>query len=91
MSLFTHILASLCVPLAGAIVIFLCRRFPRIIEIVFVASAAVLLFITVSIFNFGTAIYHQTIELYPLIGNIPLAFHVEPLGLVYAGVASSLC
>jgi len=90
MSLFTLILASLCVPLAGAIVIFLSRRFSRIIEIVFVASAAVLLFITVSIFNFGSAIYHQTVELYPLIGDIPLAFHVEPLGLVYAGVASSL-
>jgi len=90
MSLFTNILASLYVPLLGAVLIFLCRRFPRIIEIIFVASAAVLLFITFSIFKFGSAIYHQTFELYPLIADIPLAFHVEPLGLVYAAVASSL-
>jgi multicomponent Na+:H+ antiporter subunit D len=90
MSLVTSILASLFIPLLGAILIFSYRRFPRLVEIIFVSSAAALLLVTLSIFNFGSEVYHQTHALYPLIGNIPLAFHIEPLGLVYAGVASSL-
>jgi len=78
------------VPIAGALSIFLCARFRGLIELLFVATAVCLLGVTISIVNLGADIFHQSISLINIIGSIPVAFHVEPLGILFACVASGL-
>ncbi len=84
------IYASMLVPIAGALLIFLCARFRGLIELVFVGTALCLLGVTISIVNLGADIFHQSISLINIIGSIPIAFHVEPLGILFACVASGL-
>ena len=84
------IYASLLVPVIGAALIFLCAKYRGLIELLFVGTALCLLVVTISIVNLGPEIYQQTITLFPIVNTIPIAFHVEPLGILYACVASGL-
>ena len=90
MTLSQSIYASMLVPLLGAILIYVCRHQRRLIEILFVVTALLLLSVTVSIVNLGSQAYYQTITLIPFIETVPLAFHLEPIGILYACVASGL-
>ena len=90
MDLSQSIYASMLAPLIGALLIFLFYQQKRLIELIFVGSALVLLGITVSIVNLGPGVFHQTVTLFNVIGSIPLAFSLEPLGILYACVASGL-
>lgn len=90
MELSHSIYASLLAPFLGALLIFIFKNQKRLIEIIFVGSALALLIITVSIVNLGTDALYQDIVLFNVIGAIPLAFKVEPLGILYACVASGL-
>ena len=90
MTLSQGIYMSLLVPLVGAILIYVLRNQRRLIEILFVATALCLLLLTISIVNLGAQVYYQTITLIPFIENVPLAFHLEPIGILYACVASGL-
>ena len=89
-SLSQSLYASMLTPLIGALLIFAFYKNRRIIEILFVGSALCLLGITVSIVNLGSTVFYQTVELTPIINSIPIAFHIEPLGILYACVASGL-
>ena len=82
--------ASLLVPLVGAILIYVFRNHRRLIEILFVATSLCLLGVTVFVVNLGADVFHRTVALFPIIESIPLAFHLEPLGILYACVASGL-
>lgn len=84
------IYASMLVPVIGALLIFLCAKFRGLIELIFVGTALCLLGVTLSIVNMGSDIFLTTINLITFIDTIPIAFHVEPLGILYACVASGL-
>lgn len=90
MELADSIYASILSPLAGALLIFVFNRQKRLIEFIFVGSALVLLFITVFIVSLGPEVFHKNVVLLNIIGSIPLAFNIEPLGVLYACVASGL-
>jgi multicomponent Na+:H+ antiporter subunit D len=90
MELADSIYASILSPLVGALLIFVFNRQKRLIEFIFVGSALVLLFITVFIVNLGPEVFHKNVVLLNIIGSIPLAFNIEPLGVLYACVASGL-
>lgn len=89
-SLSMSIYASMLVPVIGALLIFLCAKFRGLIELIFVGTALCLLGVTLSIVNMGSDIFLTTINLITFIDTIPIAFHVEPLGILYACVASGL-
>ena len=84
------IYASILAPVIGAILIFLFSKYRGLIELLFVSSALCLLGITISIVNLGTDAFQHSIVLLNIIESIPIAFHVEPLGILYACVASGL-
>lgn len=84
------IIASLSIPILGAGLIFLFRKYIRISEIIFVSSAFGLLIITLELLTTGAHHSDQVFSLFPLLAGISLAFHIEPLGLLYATVASAL-
>ncbi len=90
LSLSQSLYASMLVPLIGALLIFAFHKNRRIIEVLFVGSALCLLGITIYIVNMGPAVFYQTITLTPILNSIPIAFHIEPLGILYACVASGL-
>ena len=90
MDLNQGIWASILVPLAGAILIYLFKNQKRIIEIIFVGTALCLLGVTVFIVNLGEEAFHRTITLFEFVESVPFAFHLEPLGILYACVASGL-
>jgi multicomponent Na+:H+ antiporter subunit D len=90
MQLAEIIYASILSPVVGAILIFIFSQHKRLIEYIFVGSALVLLGITISIVSLGPDIYFRDIILLDLIGSIPIAFNIEPLGILYACVASGL-
>jgi multicomponent Na+:H+ antiporter subunit D len=90
MELADSIYASILSPLVGALLIFIFNQQKRLIEFIFVGSALVLLFITVFIVNLGPEVFHKNVVLLNIIGSIPLAFNIEPLGVLYACVASGL-
>ena len=85
-----NILASMLIPLAGALLIFACSKFRGLIELIFVGTALCLLGITISIVNLGPEAFQQSFVLFSIIDSIPIAFHIEPLGILYACVASGL-
>lgn len=90
MTLDQSIYTSLLVPVLGAALIYIFQKNRRIIEVLFVATSLCLLAVTVAIVNMGDEVFHQTVALFPLLDSIPLAFHLEPLGVLYASVASGL-
>ena len=90
LSLSQSIFMSMLVPLFGAILIFTFYKNRRIIELLFVATALCLLAVTISIVNMGAEVFHQLVPLITVIDDIPIAFHIEPLGILYACVASGL-
>ncbi len=85
-----YIFASILVPIIGALLIYVCSRYRGLIELIFVSTALGLLGITILTLNLGADIYYQLIPLFNIIDAIPIAFHIEPLGILYACVASGL-
>lgn len=90
MELSQSIWASLLVPLAGAILIYIFKNQRRLIEILFVGTSLCLLGVTIFIVSLGEAVFHRTVTLFELVDSVPFAFHLEPLGILYACVASGL-
>ena len=81
---------SLLTPLLGALLIFAFYQNRRLIEWLFVVTALALLGVTVSMVHLGAQVFYQTVTLMPIIERIPIAFHIEPLSILYACVASGL-
>lgn len=78
------------VPVLGAVLIVLASRWPRLRDAISVATAAVLIVIVACLVGpvlDGERPYVHLIEMLP---GLSLAFEVEPLGLVFALIASGL-
>ena len=81
---------ALITPLIGAIGIFLSANTPNLRETITLLSAAVL-------FTFVCFLLHQTsngqnasFRLFEVIPNLMIAFDIEPLGMLFAAIASGL-
>ena len=85
-----YVYASMLVPVIGALLIFAGARYRGLIELLFVCTAIGLLGVTISIVNLGPEAFYQSFTLLTLVDSIPIAFHIEPLGILYACVASGL-
>jgi multicomponent Na+:H+ antiporter subunit D len=86
----TLILAAIAVPLVGAVGIGLTGRRPNLRETVTLGSAAALFLVVLVLlgrFLDGEMLETAGVEMVP---GVPLAFRIEPLGMIFALVASGL-
>ena len=84
------VIASLILPLAGAVGIALAGRSPNLREAVTLTAGFALAFVVWSLVPEVAAGARPTLSLTTLLGGLPLAFEVEPLGMLFAALASSL-
>ncbi len=84
------IVAALVVPLAGAGVIGLAGRFPNLRESITLITAAALLACVLSILPTVLAGGRPAVILFTLMPGLRIAFTVEPLGMLFALIASGL-
>ncbi len=84
------VLAALLVPLAGAVLIALCGRRPNLREGVTLATAALLFYVVASLLPAVLAGAQPALALIEVMPGLALAFRVEPLGMLFALVASGL-
>ena len=83
-----HFEFAIAIPLFGALLIYLFRKQPQIREAVSILSAIFLfLFTTQLIGRENSEIVHTLFTITP---GLTLAFHIEPLGLMFALLASGL-
>jgi multicomponent Na+:H+ antiporter subunit D len=82
---------AIAVPIVGAFFIFLTWRWRNIRESITLVTAAALLWVVANLTVFmdgaGPTPAEKFVDVVP---GIPLAFHLEPLGMIYALIASSL-
>jgi len=84
------ILLALAVPLAGAALIALARRAPNVREGATLATGAALFATVVSLVPRVQGGERPALSLVEMLPGMPIAFSVEPLGLLFALVASGL-
>ena len=84
------ILVALALPLAGAALIAAAHRRPNLREAVTLATSVLLLATVVSLLAPVLAGARPSVTLVGLLPGMPIAFSVEPLGLLFALVASGL-
>jgi multicomponent Na+:H+ antiporter subunit D len=84
------ILAALAVPSAGSAVILLCGRWPNLREAATLATATLLLFCVLALLPTVLAGGRPGVHLFELLPGLPIAFSVEPLGMLFALVAAGL-
>jgi len=77
-------------PLAGALLVVMAGRLPNLREALSLLTAAVLAALTFSWYPVVTAGETPTVVLFDFLGSAQLAFSLEPLGLLFASVASGL-
>jgi len=81
---------AIAVPLVGAFLIAAAGKFPNLREAVTLVTAAALLWVVANLHNFLEATPSAAEELVEVVPGMHLAFHLEPLGMIYAMIASSL-
>ena len=84
------ILLSLVIPLAGAALISLSGRWPNVREGVTIVTATLLFLAVISIVPTVFAGGRPEVTLIEMLPGLPLRFVVEPLGMLFALVASGL-
>ena len=84
------LLAALLGPLAGAVLIALCGQRPNLREGVTLATAALLFYCVASLLPAVLAGAQPALALIEVMPGLALAFRVEPLGMLFALVASGL-
>lgn len=84
------ILAALLVPVLGAIGIALAHRWPNLREGITLTTAAALLACVLNILPSVLAGARPTATLFSVLPGLEIAFEVEPLGMLFALVASGL-
>jgi multicomponent Na+:H+ antiporter subunit D len=84
------ILASMAVPLAGALLISLAGRMPNLRETITLVTAAVLLAVVLTLLPQVMAGARPSVLLFSLLPGLDIAFQVEPLGMLFALIASGL-
>ena len=78
------------VPLVGMVLIGLCARLPNLRETVTLLTAATLFYVIVRMVPSVLAGARPAVDLFEVIPGLPLAFRVEPLGMLFAVVSSGL-
>lgn len=86
----TTLLLTLAVPLVGSLLIALTGRFPNLREGVTLVTAAAVFGLVLRLYPFATEGEPLRVVLFHVMQGVPLAFQLEPLGMVYALVASFL-
>jgi len=84
------VLLAVLTPFVGALIIPVFHKFPNLRETVTLASAAVLLAFVLSLLNPVLAGARPEFQLIAVAHGLDLAFRLEPLGMLFALVASSL-
>jgi multicomponent Na+:H+ antiporter subunit D len=84
------VLLAVLTPFVGALIIPLFHKFPNLRETVTLVSAAVLLAFVLSLLNPVLAGVRPEFQLITVARGLDLAFRLEPLGMLFALVASSL-
>jgi len=84
------ILASMAVPLTGALLISLAGRMPNLREAITLVTAAVLLAVVLTLLPLVLAGARPSVALFSLLPGLNIAFQVEPLGMLFALIASGL-
>jgi len=86
----TLILAALSIPVAGSIGIALCSRRPNLRETVTLITSALLFICVASLLPSILAGARPEIQLLEPLPGLPVVFRVEPLGMLFALIASGL-
>jgi multicomponent Na+:H+ antiporter subunit D len=86
----TLILAALSIPVAGSIVIALCSSRPNLRETVTLITSALLFICVASLLPSILAGARPEIQLLEPLPGLPVVFRVEPLGMLFALIASGL-
>lgn len=86
----SQMLTAILIPLAGAAGIALCHRRPNVRESVTLVTAVLLLLAVIQTAPEVMAGGRPRVELLQLLPGLPVVFQLEPLGLLFALVASSL-
>lgn len=84
------ILASMAVPLLGAVLISLAGRVPNLREGITLLTATVLLAVVLTLLPVVLAGDRPGLVWYSLLPGLQIAFQVEPLGMLFALIASGL-
>ncbi len=84
------ILAALAVPVIGGALIALCDRLPNLRETVTLATSFVLFGCVLALLPDVLAGVRPQVQLLEPLPGLPLAFEVEPLGMLFALIASGL-
>jgi len=84
------ILQSIMIPLVGAVAIGLLGRWPNIRESALIATSLVLFWVVVGLYPDVMAGGRPEVTLLEVLPGLVIHFEVEPLGLLFALVASSL-
>ncbi len=84
------IAAALVVPLVGALLIALAGRMPNLREGITLVTALALLSCVLSLLPVVLGGARPTLTLFAMLPGLPLSFTVEPLGMLFALIASGL-
>lgn len=84
------ILIALALPPCGALGIVLARRWPNLRESITLATAALLFACVVQLLDPVLAGARPAVTLFEPLPGLPVAFRVEPLGMLFALIASGL-
>ena len=84
------ILAALTVPMAGGVLIALCGRYPNLRETVTLLTSVILFGCVLSLLPDVLAGARPQVQLIEPLPGLPIAFEVEPLGMLFALIASGL-
>lgn len=84
------ILAALGVPLVGFVAIWLLDTRPNLRETATIVTGVILLFLTITVFVAVGAGDRPAAQLFEVATGLPIAFRAEPLGALFALVASGL-
>ena len=84
------LLAALAVPLAGAMLIALAGRWPNLRELITLVTAVLLLACVLSLLPAVLGGARPALVLFSVLPGLQLAFKVEPLGMLFALIASGL-
>jgi multicomponent Na+:H+ antiporter subunit D len=90
MSAHTAILAALLLPLIGALGIALAGRVPNLREAITLVTSVLLFACVVQLLDPVLAGKRPELQLFELLPGLQIAFHVEPLGMIFALIASGL-
>jgi multicomponent Na+:H+ antiporter subunit D len=86
----TLLVVAVALPLAGALGVSLLGRWPNLREASSLATGGALFTVVLAILGRHQAGEHLEIELVEMLPGLSIAFEIEPLGMLFALVASGL-